>query len=58
MANAQLELEHQIDYIESKLGWNEELHQSCDPFIGVNAMAILESIRKSLIELKEIKEKK
>ncbi|MFA5299751.1 MAG: hypothetical protein WC389_16320 [Lutibacter sp.] len=54
---AELELSNQIAYIDSILFYNTEKLQACNPFLNVSVASILISIRKSLIELQDIKKK-
>jgi hypothetical protein len=58
VANAELSIENQIAYLDAILQYDQQKLQSCNPFLGISVEAILMAIRKSLVELQEIKNKK
>ena len=55
--NAELSLEHQINYIESFLMFDQTTNESLNPFIGISNGVALKEIRKSLLKLKNLEER-
>lgn len=56
--NAELSVDQQIKYIESFLMYDIKEMEILNPFIGLSNGALLKEVRKSLIELKSLKEVK
>jgi hypothetical protein len=56
--SAELTLQQQISYIEGFLMYDSKEMLVLNPFIGISNVALLIGIRKSLIELESLKNKK
>jgi len=58
MPGAELNIDQQIAFLDSVLWFDAERNQILNPFLGCSTESLLASIRKSLVELKTLKDKK
>jgi len=54
---SELPLKEQINYVDGFLMFDQTTNQCLNPFIGISNEAILLSIRKSLVDYKELMER-